>query len=121
MEVKSESFIVDFSTHMWSVRPRVLWQKLFDLYRDNGCPLEHMDNILIDFQYCLEAFNEMLDKDAINFLWGLYPGHYQTTWVKEKSWSEIGVDDFVSMSNFDFFVLCQLTKEKAVLTIKTKR
>ena len=46
--VGCNDIVMRFSGDMWDVRPRRLWQQLFDFYRSNGCPLGHMDNMMID-------------------------------------------------------------------------
>lgn len=109
--------VMQFRGDMWDVRPRRLWQQLFDFYRENGCPLDRMDNMLIDLRNCVEAF-DMAHDGTLRFLWGCDPGYYNTTWINEESWKDVGIDMCMSFSSFEWFVLCDLTADKATFTIQ---
>ena len=101
---------------MWDVRPRRLWQQLFNFYRENECPLDNMDNILIDLENCVEAIEKSHD-GTVRFLWGCDPGYYFTTWMNEERWEGIGLQTAIDYSSFDWFVLCELTADEAKFTI----
>jgi hypothetical protein len=40
------------------LQSRMIWQELFNYYREHGGLLEHMDNILIDYQSLIQCFDE---------------------------------------------------------------
>jgi len=103
---------------MWDVRPRLLWQKLFDFYRGCGCPLNNMDNILIDYRNCQELFNRIASGETEQFLFQLEPGHLMTSWLNQSSW--FNKDDPTSTVNqqgWDFAVLVTVNEEKAKFKI----
>lgn len=106
--------VLQFRGDIWDVRPRRLWQRLFDFYRQNGCPLDRMDNMLIDLRHCVNAFDLTQHQEKIRFLWGCYPGNYNTTWISEESWRDMGIDMCISISSFEWFVLCELTADEAI-------
>ena len=109
--------VVWFDGDMWECRPRKLWQKLFDFYRQNGCPLDNMDNILIDLRSCTRAFEESR-KGTVRFLWGCDPGYYPTTWTDIKE-GEQEIKNIMYGSGFEWLVLCELTEDRATFTVQS--
>ena len=116
MSAPVDAFVMRFRGDMWDVRPRRLWQRLFDWYRENGCPLDRMDNVLIDLRNCVDAFDRTVD-GPVRFLWGCDPGCYQTTWINEESWKDVGLEIVMACSAFDWFVYCELDGDTATFTI----
>lgn len=112
-----EPIVIRFHGDMWDVRPRRLWQRLFDFYREQGCPLDHMDNMLIDLRNCIEAMDATHEAASVRFMWGCDPGHYRTTWINEQVWVDTGIELCVAISSFEWFVLCELTADEATFTI----
>jgi len=55
---------------------RLIWQVLFDAYRDTGGPLDHMDNMLCDL-YSLERFFN-LNSEGWQMRW--YCCGFSTEW-----------------------------------------
>ena len=104
---------VNFDGYMYDVRPRLLWQQLFNFYRENNCPLDHLDNMLIDLRNCVQAI-DMTHDGPVEFLWGCDPGYYNTTWINQSNWADIGMDQFLSFQSYDWFVHCKLTYNEAI-------
>jgi hypothetical protein len=116
----STPIVVRFRSDMRDVRARRLWQRLFDFYRENQCPLGHMDNMLIDLQNCVEVMEATLTTiEPVRFLWGCDTGHNMTTWINERSWKDISIETCMKISGFDFFVLCEVTKDEARFQVKS--
>lgn len=65
--------------------PVLLWQKLFDRYREEGCSLKTMYSILIDYEHCKKVFEKVRKSgEPIRFLWGCSPNgvtefHFEPT------------------------------------------
>ena len=113
-----DPFILDFRGSMWDCRPRMLWQKLFDFYRDSGCPLDHMDNILIDLRNCQELFDSDdlgFMKGTLHFIFGWCPGHFMTTWIPRQSWLSDDPKLTIRYSNFDRYLVCSVNDSRAKL------
>lgn len=51
--------------------PRLIWQKMFDLYRGLGCNLDNLTDLLIDYEYIQE-------QRPTQIIWGINPPHYMT-------------------------------------------
>ncbi len=61
---------IDLLTHIAQCYPRILWQQLFNAYRDAGCSLTHMDNLLIDLATCQDVFTKYLSRRSkVRLLW----------------------------------------------------
>ena len=112
----NEQFVVNFRGSMRDVRARMLWQRLFDFYREQGCPLDHMDNMLIDLRNCVEAMDG-LGGGSTRFLWGCTPGHCMTTWQPDGAWINGDVELTCEWANGDWFVLCELSEDEARFTV----
>ncbi len=69
---------------LYSTWPRLLWQGLFNRYREHG-DLANMDNMLLDYDNCQAFFNDAVGDEGA-FLWGIYDGHYSTTWIPSSAW-----------------------------------
>lgn len=71
--------------NMWSVNPSVLWQQLFNLYRDGG-NLDFMQNMLIDYENCKQVFDQVNKDKNIVFIFGFDCGKIipNTMWLWEK-------------------------------------
>lgn len=107
---------VSFHGRLWDVRPRILWQSLFDFYRQQGCHLDHLDNMLIDLRNCTEVFDKLRNSQTVKFLWGCNPGHSETTWIEESSFEDYSIEMIVTIAAFDYFVLCEVSGDEAKLT-----
>lgn len=68
---QSKEIVVDLrtrcSTELWA---RDVWQKLFDIYRQNGGNLAKMDNLLCDHSTLIRKFAEYKD---FTFYWHFWP------------------------------------------------
>lgn len=112
--------VMQFCGDMWDVRARRLWQRLFDFYRKNGCPLEHMDNMIIDLRNCVDVMETAITtSEHVRFLWGCDRGHYRTTWINEHSWKGVSMETCMAISGFDFFVLCEATVDEVRFEVKS--
>lgn len=107
---------IDFRGSLWNVRPRILWQSLFNFYRQQGCPLDHLDNMLIDLRNCTEVFDKLTNNQTVEFLWGCNPGHSETTWIAESSFEGYSIEVITTISAFDYFVLCEVSGDEAKFT-----
>lgn len=120
MKIKKE-VTVDFRGSMWECRPRMLWQALFDIYRENGGDLSNMDNILIDFRNCRKCFYKRLshENDSHTFLWGFHRKF--TTWINKRDWLDGNLEATMTIrSSFrssNTYVLCEVTEYNATLQL----
>lgn len=89
--------ILDFRGSMYECRSRVLWQALFNLYRERGCNLDNLDNLLIDLKNCEKIIEEAVDTKKTFHIGMDRTG--QTTWIN----GNINEDDF-EWRGYDFFV-----------------
>lgn len=96
---------VNFTGYAWSVHARLLWQALFNIYRKNNCPLDNMDNILIDLKYCKEVVDKTIDGE-VKFMWSVSPGYHHTTWY----W---GHDALAYAKSVDEIIIVGTVNEKA--------
>ena len=95
--------------------PRILWQRLFDFYREHGGKIDHMDNMLIDFKSC-EQLIDSLDGGKKQFLFGMVDGHWMTTW-RDMDDSQMTIEE-IKLTNFcDHWLLCTVTSEEATFQI----
>ena len=113
-----ERVVVDFRGDMTDVKPRRLWQQLFDFYRANGGRIEMLDNLLIDFENCQQILDRCMEKGPQQFIWGFDPGNWLTTWVDSHEWEEGSYHQAMFFRPFSWYVHCELTKEEAVFTIQ---
>lgn len=105
-----------FSGSPWDTRPRILWQELFNAYREFECDLSNLDNLLIDFENCKNLFDELNgDTERAVFLWGCYKGSFPTTWIPDKKWLDSGLSfgEFLHFQTYDHYLLCTVTSEQA--------
>jgi len=107
-----QGFVRAFRGHHWESKPLELWQHLFDFYREKGCPLDRMSNMLIDLRNCTDACQRAYD-GTVQFLWGINPGNYETTWINEDQWFGLSLETVATLKGFDWYVLCELTKDEA--------
>lgn len=107
---------VSLRGYLQDVKPRVLWQSLFNLYRELGCPLDRMDNILLDLENCQRAVNMASDK-PLAFIWSCEPGDYRTLWRYEWEWSIADPTQYAMTLVEAWVVLCKLTGHEATFNI----
>lgn len=97
------------------LRAREIWQELFNFYKQNNCPLDKMDNILIDYDNCLKLF----DNPELNevFIWACDKGCYYTTW---KPVEVDEVDDAVRWvkADYDVVILVKVTRDSVTFDVK---
>lgn len=106
-----ESFTVDLRYRHFTVMPRLIWQKLFDIYRDAGGYLENMDNILVDYDSCRRAL-EICDTCS-DFLFEMCKDDYQTRWTEyQKDELKEYIENHMSSSIFDIAIHIQLNFER---------
>ena len=67
-----------FRGSMASCYPRMLWQRLFDIYKEVGCDLAHLDNLLIDYGLVKTIIDELKPSSPSVFIWGCYSKSFQT-------------------------------------------
>ena len=115
-----EPIVVDFRGSMWDCRPRMLWQKLFDFYRESGCTLEHLDNLLIDFGNCQELFDKKLlhpnEGVTVHFIFGCNVRDFMTTWVeRERWWVDHDPKQTIEFLSYDRCLICSVNSNEAKL------
>lgn len=76
MPLLDENGVMNWHGHLTDCWPRLLWQALFDTYREAGGNLDRMDNLLIDLRCCVSACEGIDRGGATTFLWAFSPhGH----------------------------------------------
>ena len=96
---------IDLRGAAFDCLPRILWQALFDEYRQNGGSLDNMDNMLIDLRNCEKAF---LEHDGeLSFLFGFDIGG-STTWVYDKTFTRENYLRWVASSFYDNFLFVRV-------------
>jgi hypothetical protein len=77
---------ITFRGNLYSCYPRLLWQALFDLYCANGCAMENMDNMLIDYDTIKREVFPETGKVTREFIWGCTPTCWYTEWFARRHW-----------------------------------
>lgn len=67
----------------------LLWQELFNIYRELGCPCENMSNIIYDYDNCKEVFQKYYTGGTQQFIFELSREDYYTSWKYVSNKSEI--------------------------------
>jgi len=109
---------LDFRGSMWDCRPRMLWQKLFDFYRESGCELGHLDNLLIDYENCKKLFDTphvYYKKGTTHFIFGCESKQFMTTWISQTSWIYDSPKHTMLLSNYDSHLVCSVNADQAKL------
>ncbi len=75
--------VLDLTTHVRACYPRMLWQILFNHYKAQNGPLEHLDNLLCDYENCKRLYEKFTGK-PVSFLWSMYPGAFPTFWMSSE-------------------------------------
>lgn len=112
----SDTKTLDFRGSMWDCRSRMLWQVLFDYYREQGCPLERMDNMLCDHTNCVKL-SEGFRHEPVIFMWGCDSGCFLTWWVESSQWEGQSPEWFASWQCWDFAVLVEVGEELATFRV----
>lgn len=60
--------------------PYLLWQELFNIYRELECPCENMSNIIYDYDNCKEVFQKYYTHGPQQFIFELSKEDYYTSW-----------------------------------------
>ena len=79
------SITVDFSKSSYDQWYRILWQKLFDLYRENGGSLDCMNDLLIDLKSCDQLCKRVLGGATPTFFFSFSSGSDMTFWSSDNS------------------------------------
>lgn len=103
---------IDLSYRMYECIPRVIWQQLFNFYRENCGDLGNLDNLLIDYENCKKFFDQCVDREKpITFIFGMCEKSGNTTWIEEEYfWEDIQVR--IAASSFDHHILCTITQKE---------
>ena len=99
---------IAFTGSMPDIRPRMLWQTLFDLYRENNCDINNMDNMLIDYEKCKDVFTKLITNNEVKFLWGCAPNSFQTNFCICQDFNTY--DLYVLSSPKIYAITCTYTK-----------
>ena len=93
-----------------SVKPRTLWQQLFNFYRENGGDLDNLDNLLVDFNNCRELFNsqDRLFWKTTKFVWGLRDDGMSTDWLGENLLSQTSDPKLLFSTPMKCIYLCEV-------------
>lgn len=104
--------IIDLRFNVVECIPRLIWQQLFNFYRNNGGNLDRLDNLLIDYENCKKYFDDILfKKDKIKFILAIHLKTGSTSWIEEKSfWPNI--KDIKEAMFYDHYLLCTITRDK---------
>lgn len=84
----------------------LLWQMLFDRYREEGCLLSNMHNILVDYDSCKEMVG-----NYDRAIWSCSPGDYVTEFTNVT-----GLDNDEIVLTYDVNYLITLTEDEFTLT-----
>jgi hypothetical protein len=76
-----------------------IWQQLFNFYCSHGCPLDIMDNMLVDLSNCKKVL-ESSYVETVHFLWAINKREYQTTFVKTDAESMVFLEQHISWHDF---------------------
>ena len=88
---------IDLRGRSFDCLSRILWQALFDEYRNNGGSLDNMDNMLIDLRNCEKVF---LEQDGeVSFVFGFE--FDKTTWIYDKTFTREKYLQWVTWSFYD--------------------
>lgn len=60
-----------------------LWQKLFDLYRENGGKLDYLNDLLLDLKLCEQTCKRALNGEPTTFFFSFTSGSNITFWDSE--------------------------------------
>jgi len=109
---------LDFRRSMHCVRARMLWQALFNLYREHGAPLERMDNMLIDLRNCYTLFDRLAYRTYEEFMWGCCSKHFVTTWIEPEAgtWTDEQAAFVAAFSHVDHYYHVKITYDEATIT-----
>ena len=107
---------IEFRGSMRDCIPRILWQRLFDFYREHGGKIDHMDNMLIYYQNCLKLADSIGFDGEFRFLFGMVDGHWMTTW-RDMDESQMTVEEIKLTTCYDHWLLCTVTSEEATFKI----
>lgn len=53
--IPNDKVTLDIKGRPYDFLPRFLWQNLFNIYRDYGCPLDDLLSLLVDLRNCEQA------------------------------------------------------------------
>ena len=62
-----KEIVIDLNSVDIGVWPKLIWQKMFDIYRKNGCTLNYMNDLLVDYDNIKKMVMELKD---FNIVWG---------------------------------------------------
>ena len=87
---------------------RMVWQGLFDVYREYGGSLENLDNLLIDLGNCEDAVEEAQAGLVGTFLWGFFQRSFCTAAIPCANWSSKNVEHEAIMLGCDVYALVEV-------------
>lgn len=94
----------------FSCKPRMLWQVLFDFYRDVGGRIESMDNMLVDYDQCKRLIDEELGHGRdFTLAFGCDKGSFFTTLVHHRGRS---VTELSSVFGHDRWLKVDVTRKE---------
>lgn len=110
---------IDFHGCMHGVQARKLWQRLFDFYREKGCPLGNLDNLLVDYQNCVKVFDSLSGEEMATecFMWVCDPSSYRTQWAPHSHFAVMSPRQQAARQDEEFAVWCEVSYDKATFEI----
>jgi len=99
--------------------PRILWQQLFNFYREKGGDLNNLDNLLIDHDCCKKLFEEMQFDGKAVFIFGCDSNYFTTEFIHAETLMEYKEDLKRAVELFsicDFHILCEVTAREIKIT-----
>lgn len=111
---------ITFRGYMFDCRHRLLWQALFDIYRQHSGDLSNMDNLLIDLENCNCVVHDVMELGKPRrFVWGMDVGGYQTAWIDEADFHNGDTLLTAQACARDLTVIATVSKHEASLAIAT--
>ena len=97
---------------------RLVWQRLFDLYRENGGNLDDMSDMLIDYDHVKDACADAICGYSSKFIWGLCADSGNTYARRAVGDCEgSGLRKMLSHLHVDVAVIVEISKDLAVFTV----
>ena len=103
--------------YLFQARPRVLWQGLFDFYRDHGGYLGNMDNMLLDYENCKEVFQRVNRGEPADFVFMFCDGGWHTSWSWREAWWFPDCLEYVKARWFDYGVEVCVRGDDVTMTL----
>ena len=90
-----------------------IWQELFNHYREKGCPLDDMFDMLIDFKELIKLLEK---REEVQFIWACNPGMRFTELINNEKIEQFGIQGCVEHYGAHYNILCQIKDNEATFT-----